>query len=289
VARHRRCWVQPAEASPAPERDGPPDLAELAQQHALARREESALAVRTRERYAAVQELRGQGKGIKAIMRELDLAKETVRRFARAATVEDLLSTARDGRGSVLDEFKPYLHHRFNLGHTNGSALFAEIRAQGYRGSRGTVLGYLRPFRALAAAPPAVPAPVTVRKVVGVILRHPDTLDAEDQLILKQVRARCPHLDSAADHVTGFAEMMVGRHGERLDTWISHVEADDQPDLHRFANGVRRDHAAVFNGLTLPHSSGAVEGTVNRIKMIKRQMYGRAGFELLRKRVLLAR
>ena len=60
-------------------------------------------------------------------------------------------------------------------------------------------------------------------------------------------------------------------------------------DLHRFAHGIRRDHAAVSNGLSLPHSSGAVEGAVNRIKMIKRQMYGRAGFELLRKRVLLAR
>jgi transposase len=81
--------------------------------------------------------------------------------------------------------------------------------------------------------------------------------------------------------------MMAGRQGERLDAWISQVEADDQPDLHRFARGVRRDHAAVLNGLSLPHSSGAVEGSVNRIKMIKRQMYGRAGFALLRKRVLL--
>ena len=235
-----------------------------------------------------MQNLREQGKGIKTIMRELGLAKETVRRFARAATVEELLATARDGRTSVLDEFKPYLHHRFNLGHTNGSLLFAEIREQGYRGSLGTVLGYLRPFRAQAVAPPAVPRPPTVRDVVGVLLRHPDTLDADDQLALKQARARCPHLDDLADHVSGFAEMMTGRHGERLDAWISRVEADDQPDLHRFANGVRRDHDAVLNGLTLEHSSGAVEGSVNRIKMIKRQMYGRAGFELLRKRVLLA-
>ena len=82
--------------------------------------------------------------------------------------------------------------------------------------------------------------------------------------------------------------MMTGRHGERLDTWQAQLEAADQPDLHRFAHGIRRDHAAVANGLTLPHSSGPVEGTVNRIKMIKRQMYGRAGFDLLRKRVLLA-
>jgi len=81
---------------------------------------------------------------------------------------------------------------------------------------------------------------------------------------------------------------MVGRHGERLDAWIDRVEADDQPDLHRFAIGVRRDYEAVLNGLALEHSSGAVEGSVNRMMMIKPQMYGRAGFELLRKRVLLA-
>ena len=300
VARHRGCWAQPAETGPAVEPSAEPgvepgvdlgaapDPQQLAERAAAARREASVLVTRTRDRYTAVQNLREQGKGIKTIMRELGLAKETVRRFARAATVEELLATARDGRASVLDEFKPYLHHRFNLGHTNGSLLFAEIREQGYRGSLGTVLGYLRPFRASAAAPPAVPRPPTVRDVVAVLLRHPDTLDADDQLALKQVRARCPHLDDVADHVSGFAEMMAGRHGERLDAWISQVEADDQPDLHRFANGVRRDHDAVLNGLTLEHSSGAVEGSVNRIKMIKRQMYGRAGFELLRKRVLLA-
>jgi transposase len=289
VARHRGCRAQPpAEDRPPAEPDARPDLRELAEQAALDRREASALAVRTRERYAAVQALREQGKGIKTIMRELGLAKETVRRFARAGSVEDLLATARDGRSSILDEFKPYLHHRFNLGHTNGSQLFTEIRDQGYRGSLGTVLGYLRPFRALGAAPPAVPPPPTVRAVTGAILRHPDRRDADDQLMVKQVRAQCPHLDALADHITGFAEMMVGRHGERLDSWIAGVEADDQPDLHRFVNGLRRDEAAVRNGLTLAHSSGAVEGGVNRIKMIKRQMYGRAGFDLLRKRVLLA-
>ena len=66
------------------------------------------------------------------------------------------------------------------------------------------------------------------------------------------------------------------------------VDADDQPDLRSFTAGLRRDHHAVVNGLTLPYSSGPVEGHVNRIKMIKRQMYGRANLDLLRKRVLLA-
>ncbi len=83
--------------------------------------------------------------------------------------------------------------------------------------------------------------------------------------------------------------MLVERHGDRLDAWISAVEADDQPDLHRFTHGLRRDHAAVLAGLTQPHSSGVIEGNVNRIKTIKRQMYGRASFDLLRKRVLLTR
>jgi len=72
-----------------------------------------------------------------------------------------------------------------------------------------------------------------------------------------------------------------------LNDWIARVEADQLPDLHSFTAGLKRDLAAVVNGLTLPYSSGAVEGAVNRIKMLKRQMYGRASFDLLRKRVLL--
>jgi transposase len=70
--------------------------------------------------------------------------------------------------------------------------------------------------------------------------------------------------------------MMTGRHGKRLGTWIAAARADDLPHLHTFANGLERDHAAVLNGLTLPYSSGAVEGNVCRVKAIKRSRYGRA-------------
>ena len=100
------------------------------------------------------------------------------------------------------------------------------------------------------------------------------------------MRAGCPHLDAVAGHVTTFAKMLTGRHGDRLDTWITAVDADDLPDLHSFTTGLKRDHTAVLNGLTLPWSSGAVEGQVNRIKMLKRQMYGRANLDLLRRRIL---
>ncbi|HZR49209.1 MAG TPA: transposase, partial [Streptosporangiaceae bacterium] len=109
----------------------------------------------------------------------------------------------------------------------------------------------------------------------------------EKKAKLSQIRGRCSHLDALAGHVTEFAKILTGLHGDRLDDWITAVETDDQPDLHSFANGIRRDHDAVVNGLTMPWSSGVVEGNVNRLKMIKRQMYGRATFELLRKRVLL--
>ncbi len=82
--------------------------------------------------------------------------------------------------------------------------------------------------------------------------------------------------------------MITELQGDRLPQWIEAVRADDLPSCHTFVNGLERDLAAVTAGLTLPWSSGVVEGHVNRIKMLKRQMYGRAGFALRRKRVLLA-
>jgi transposase len=93
--------------------------------------------------------------------------------------------------------------------------------------------------------------------------------------------------DRARVSGAAFAEILTGRHGDRLDDWIAAVEADDQPDLRSFTHGIRRDYHAVKNGLSLRWSSGAVEGNVNRLKVIKRQMYGHAGFDLLRHRVIL--
>ncbi|WP_435869138.1 transposase [Actinomadura coerulea] len=82
--------------------------------------------------------------------------------------------------------------------------------------------------------------------------------------------------------------MMVHRQGQRLETWMTTGARDDLPELHSFITGLRRDQDAGTAGLTLAYSSGPVEGHVNRIKMIMRQMYGRANPDLPRKRVLLA-
>jgi transposase len=127
-----------------------------------------------------------------------------------------------------------------------------------------------------------------VRDVTGWITRRPDKLNADQAQRLKEVLARCPELDRTTHHVRAFAELMNNRQGRLLDQWIAAVQADDLPALHTFVSGLGQDLDAVVAGLSLPYSSGAVEGHNNKIKMLKRQMFGRANFDLLRKRVLLA-
>jgi len=113
-------------------------------------------------------------------------------------------------------------------------------------------------------APPAVPGPPKARDLASWILTDPGNLGEDEKAKLARARERCPHLDALAGHVTEFAKILTGLHGDRLDAWIAAVEADDQPDLHSFARGLRHDHDVVLNGLTLPWNSGVVEGNVNR-------------------------
>jgi len=286
VAAHRECLrdeVQDAPDPVLPIPDPPPQP-----EPPPVELPEGRLATRTRERYAAVHSLMQERRSIGAIARELRLTRRTVRRFARAQSIDELLAKT-GSRGALLDPFKAHLHRRLADGITDAAALTAEIRAAGYRGSAQTVRRYLHPFRASRTAPPPVPDPPKVRHLTGWIMTDPDHLDPNDQAKLDDARARCPHLDALAGHVTEFAKILTGLHGERLDDWIAKVNADDLPALRSFTTGLRNDHAAVVNGLTMTHNSGGVEGNVNRIKTIKRQMYGRAKFDLLRKRVLLAK
>jgi hypothetical protein len=129
--------------------------------------------------------------GIKPVMRQTGLAKETVRRFYRAATADELLARTRDGRPSLLDEHKPYLHQRWNQGCTNVRQLHAELRERSYRGGYGTIRDYVQPFRELGIAPPAVPAPPKTREVTSWILTDPDHLeDEQKETLLRAARCR---------------------------------------------------------------------------------------------------
>ncbi|MFJ9105674.1 transposase [Streptomyces sp. NPDC102405] len=119
--------------------------------------------------------------------------------------------------------------------------------------------------------------------MTGWLTRHPTALSEEDRAALKGVLARCPELDATAGNVRDFGEMMAHRRGPTLRAWIDAVDASQLPGLTNFALHLLRDLDAVTAGLTLHWSSGRTEG--NRIKKIKRQLYGRAGFDLLRKMI----
>jgi transposase len=121
------------------------------------------------------------------------------------------------------------------------------------------------------------------------MLTDPAHLDDSTQAQLTAILGRCPELNDLAGHITQFAKILTRRPGGgRLDTWLTAAEASPgQPELHSFARGIRRDYQAVRNALTLHWNSGRVEGLNTRTKLLERQMYGRASFPLLRKRILL--
>jgi transposase len=248
---------------------------------------ERRLVIRTRQRHAEIHQRLDAGESLSAISRVTGLDRKTVQRFARAGSAGELLGNA-TSRESKLDEFKPYLHQRWNEGVTDAAALHAELQQRGWAGSEQTIRRYVRPFRQAPAAPGPAPAVPKTRQITRWLLTRPDHLQPGEQAQIQAIRARCPHIDALAGHVTAFAEIMTARTGSRdLETWLAAVEADEQAGLRSFAAGIRNDQQAVINGLSLHWNSGKVEGTVNKIKMIKRQMYGRAGFDLLRKRVIL--
>jgi transposase len=245
------------------------------------------LAVRTQERYAAVQTLVAAGTSVSAISQTLGLDRKTVRRSARAGSVAELL-TAHPTRDRVLDDYVEHLQQRWAAGATDAAALTAEITALGYRGSANTVRRYLQPLRSAQTATPRPPTPPTARDATGWLTRHPDSLTDDERGARDAVLNRSPALRATRDQVGAFAEILTQRRGHELHDWLQRIDTDGAPALRSFATGLGRDLDAVTAGLTLPYSSGPVEGTINRIKMIKRQMFGRANFDLLRKRVLLA-
>ncbi|WP_461091580.1 ISL3 family transposase [Streptomyces incanus] len=281
VADHRACLrgTAPEPPHPAAEPDEPVDTS--GSPWPTGHR----FADRTRANHAAVHALLAAGHSRRAIQRQLGMTYRTVKLLADATAPEDLFRGQWQGRPSVLDEYKPYLDDRWTQGCTNARKAWGEIVPLGYTGSYQRVRAYFRTKRLSTdqvTAPPPSP-----RTVTSWILRHPDTLTEAEQLRLKAVLVHCPELDALARHVRSFARILTELEGQRLPEWLDAVRNDELPGLHTLAAGIDRDRDAVIAGLTLPWNSGVVEGHVNRIKMLKRQMFGRAGFQLLRKRVLL--
>ncbi len=276
VVRHRSCLQEPPPQpgpapEPAPAASGP----------------EGGLATRTRARHAEIHAALARGLTITEISRTLRLERKTVRRYATAATADQLISGTRLTRPGLLGPHQAYLRQRWEEGCRSTKRLHQELRTRGYQGSERTLRRLTAQLRQDTAVPAPPPAPAA-KKVASWILTLPAKLADADRAALAQITTRCEELTTARDLVRGFADMICHQRGERLPAWADQAENSPISELRGFAKGLRKDWAAVTAGLTTPYSSGAVEGHVNRIKMIKRQMYGRAKPDLLRKRVLLA-
>lgn len=274
VAKHKGCLIEEPTVPGAEPRD-------------LADEPKGAMAQRRQAHHALVREMLAQGASFRQIARHLGWKHQTVSLYAGAATWQDMMVVSKQ-RASALDRFKPYLSERIAGGFLKASELHREVVAQGFTGSYSVVRRFVEQHRARPDLR-AIPKPLSTRQVTGWICAHPDNLTDRDTSRLTAVLANCPELRTAAELVRSFAAIMTQRRGHQLGEWLSCAEQADLLGINRFVNGVIADLDAVTAGLSLSFSSGPVEGNVNRIKMLKRQMYGRASFDLLRKRVLLAR
>ena len=254
---------------------------------------------RRQARYDQIQALVQQGMSQRMIAQHLHLNRRTVRTYARAAAAPRPQPRAK--RSSVLAPYKPYLLERWHAGCQVGTALLREIQAQGYRGGRSIVMDFIAAIRKEEGSTPMQRTeqsrqstneprsrPPTPRELAWLVLQRPDQCVAADQVRLTHLQHAAPELERVVTLAQEFAVMVRERQPTRLDSWLERTATSGLGALQSFAGGIRRDYAAVRAALTLPFSNGVVEGNVNRLKFLKRQMYGRAKFDLLRKRVLYA-
>jgi len=176
-------------------------------------------------------------------------------------------------------------------GERTGLALWREIKAQGYTGTERSVyrhLETLKQAKVRASVNPARIQKYSVNTAIWLFVRDPETLDEVEREDLVAFCQASPMLKRAYDLVQDFLSIVHKREGVRLDAWLEKITESGLAELQSFASGIEKDKDAVQAGLTWPIYNGVVEGNVTKLKLIKRQMYGKAGFPLLRQRVLHA-
>jgi len=250
------------------------------------------------DRYQQLLELRKEGLTSKEIARRLGMAERTIRRWITRGIPYEKAELRRK-RHNRFDSYLPYLTERWNQGERNGQRLFQELQAQGYKGGAGTLYRFLRSLRGYSASPearaeraPTVPEPpfqqFSAQKAVWLFVRDLSDLKKAEQEELNAIRQASPTANTLYELVQDFMSILRRREGERLDTWLENVRKSQIHELQKMVRSIERDKAAVLAGLTLPHSNGVVEGKVHKLKFLKRMGFGRAGFALLRQRVLHA-
>jgi transposase len=246
------------------------------------------------ERFERVLELHSQGRPIRGIARELGLSREAVRRYLRSPTCPDW----RPGRSaySGLDKYREEIDRRIEAGCTNAAELHRDLAKQGCRLSYPTVRRYVtkrlaaagKPRARVNAAQPATPPPPSAKQLSFDWVCRREDREPEEQVRLDAIRSQSDELSAALNLADEFAALIRKQAATTLTDWLAKAESSTCSEVRRFAEGIRRDEAAVQAAMTTDWSNGPVEGHVNRLKTIKRQMYGRAGFVLLRARVVNA-
>lgn len=283
----RSCRQRIEYAEPAAEITTPPAVPEpplsRTNQEQLARR------ARRRARWQQVRDRRDAGDSIQGIARELGMGRRTVRHYLASSEPPPARSPP-PPPGLTSPRLRPYagyLQGRWQAGCHNISQLFREIKAQGYPGSRTLLDQALRPWH-----PPRPPRGSRSRRrrlsVRWLCLRPPDQLAPDERQALAQLLAGDPALATGYQLLQRFRQLVATRDHSALDTWLADAEASGLSPFVSLAHGIRADRAAVDAALTLVWSNGQTEGQVHRLKLIKRQGYGRAKLDLLARRVRAA-
>jgi transposase len=236
-------------------------------------------------RYDQVVSLRQQGLSVHQVAHQLGMSERTVRHWLQRGTAPDV--RPRRKYHSDFDVYAPYVLQRWQQGCHQGTQLWREIAAQGYPGSSRMVYRFLQTLKTTqlvrgkeAQRLPQYPS----QAAIWLFIRRFKDLDEKEQNDLAAFRQASSTLASTYYLVQDFLQMVRERQGDHLEEWLTQVEKSALPELERFAHGVRQDQA----GLTLGINNGQVEGHITKIKLIKRMMYGRASFSLLRQRILQA-
>lgn len=243
-------------------------------------------------RYEQVLALREHGFSFQAIGERLGIGQSTVQRWVKEGQFPK--RKARD-QSSQLDRFFPSIQQRRSQGCYNMVQLHQELRDKGYQGSydgmRHILLRVFPKEKPWQRTPPLkedqpVLFSLTAREATWLFLREPDKLTAKERRSLDHLCQFHEELQGAYQLTQQFTDMLRTRSGGKLDAWLTLVQASPLKEFHPCAKSLLKDLEAVEAGLISPWSNGQTEGQITRLKLIKRQGYGRAGFETLRKRVL---
>lgn len=241
------------------------------------------------ERYQTVQALHHRGFNISAIATQLHLSRRTVRKLVQAEQFPERKERA--PRPVKLDAHTPYLRDRWKAGCHNAAVLFEEIRSRGYTGSYTQVKAWIHQLR--EQTPDEVVLPhdkLSPRQMAVWMLRRAEERTPRQQALLSRLKELSNVFHAATVLTDRFLAMVRQQPRQEqsvsLQDWLTEVLASDIAELRAYAKSVQQDFDAVCAGLSLPWSNGPVEGSVNRLKFVKRRGYGRANFDLLRRRVL---